>query len=260
MQKYSIIYCTCDEYIDLSDNFFHQLKKYWPEFSGDVIFNSDTKDYQNNSFNIINIKHDPKYLSWSQRLYDALKVTKTDFVLLFLDDFFLEGYVNNSEFLSCLSFLETRKDVNGIAFTLEPGVGKKLNSPLTEFSFRKHFTPYKLTAHIALYRKSFLMNILKRDENAWEFEINGTIRALFKKGKFVCKNNRNFTFPYSYGQLIRRGKYDKQLKEHFERIEGLSFPVDRPFYDENNSSECKKSKINYLIRGVLSFFSKKPHN
>ncbi len=258
MNNLSMIFCTCDAYMDLSDNFFILLKKYWPEFDGNVLFNTDSEEYTSEIYNIINVVHHEKNLSWSQRLYDSLKLVTTDFVLLFLDDFYLEGNVNNKEFLSCLQYIEGHKEVNGIAFTLEPGIKKPLKNELSEFSIRKHFAQYKCTAHISIYRTSFLKQILKRNENAWEFEVNGTIRSFFKKGKFICKNNRNFTFPYSYGLLVRQGKYDKTLKEHFEKSEGLIFPVDRPFIGNNSKPEKKKNKIQYLWAGLLSIFARKP--
>lgn len=256
MNNLSMVFCTCDAYMDLSDNFFVLLHKYWPEFKGDIFFNTDTKKYTSELYNIINVVHHEKNSSWSQRLYDSLKLVTTDFVLLFLDDFYLEGKVNNKEFLSCLQYIEGHKEVNGIAFTLEPGIKKPLKNELSEFSIRKHFAQYKCTAHISIYRTSFLKKILKRNENAWEFEVNGTIRSFLKKGKFICKNNRNFTFPYSYGLLVRQGSYDKKLKEHFESFEGLEFSVTRPLIDTSKKIQRKKANYNMSCSGCFRFLQR----
>lgn len=256
MNDLTMLFCTCDAYIDLCDNFFALLKRYWPEYDGTVIFNSDKTNYHNDSYHLINVEHPYPNSSWSQRLFDSLKLVETEFVILFLDDFYLESKVNNSEFLKCLTYMKKHKNVKEIAFTKEPGIKRKKISELGDFSFRRHLSLYKITAHIAIYRTSFLKNILKRNENAWEFEVNGTFRSFFKKGSFICKTNDHFTFPYHYGLLVRQGKYDRGLKEYFEKKENLVF-ANRPFADECLPQK-KKSKVKYFISGLKSFFSKRP--
>ena len=256
MNNVSLIYCTCDAYIDLSDNFFILLKKYWPEYSGDIYFNADSIEYHNGLFNIINIVHQQKKPSWSQRLYDCLKSVDTEYTMVFLDDYYLENRVNHQEFLRCLGYMDGHKNVASITFTKEPGTKKALIQELGNFSYRKHFSPYKITAHISIYRTRFLRSILRKNETAWEFEVNGSIRSLFRRGGFICKTDKNFTFPYHYGLLVSHGKYNKSLKEYFEKNENLSFPVERPYLGDEKDN--RKSKIVYIIKGLLSLLSKKP--
>lgn len=263
MQKYTLLYSTCDAYDDLWKNFFILLKKYWPSFNGRIIFNSEKKFYQNEAYNIVNVEHPTDNLSWSDRLYDALKLVETEYVLFVLDDFYLRDYVNTTAFNACIDFMDANPDVMSIAFSKEPGI-KKTVREIDGFSFRKHFSLYKTTAHLSLYRTSFLKKILRTKESAWDFEVNSTFRSYFKKGRFICATtNSSPVFPYDYGALVIGGKFIKNIKERFEKAESIIFSDKRECATARPTPSKKGlfrkiRKLKYPIKGLLSFLKARP--
>ena len=255
----TIVFCSCDAYSDLWGNFFELLKKYWPEYDGEIILNTETKEFRYEGTQISKPLNCARDVSWSDRLSLSLKRVKTPYTLIFLDDFYLKNKVKHFEFLKTLEYMKANQDIASITYLKEPGA-KKAVQDLDGFINRSQFALYKMTAHITLYRTDYLKKILKYNESAWEFEVNGTIRSWFNKGKFLCPiDNFNVIFPYDFGSLIIRGKYLKPIKEYFENEEGCVFEDHRSVVEEwiSESNGSIFVKLKYLIKGLISIFKKR---
>lgn len=253
--KVSMIFCTCDAYADLWENFFVLLKKYWPEFDGEIILNTESKVFQYEGYAISQPLNCGKQLSWSERLSLSLRRAQNPYVLIMLEDFYLKAPVNHKRFIETLEYMKAHSDVASITYLREPGASR-VQKELPGFCVRKQFCLYKLTAHITLYRKEYLLSLLKKGESAWEFEVNGTFRSWFRWGKTLCPpDNRSAIFPYDFGSLILRGKYYGPVKRYFEKRENLVFLTNREtvetFFVSTKASLSKK--LHYLIKGMLSF-------
>ena len=145
-----------------------------------------------------------------------------------------------------------------VTYLREPGVSRP-EKVLPGFFRRKQFSLYKMTAHITLYRKDYLRALLKKDESAWEFEVNGTIRSWFKRGIFLCpENNDGAVFPYDFAgwSLCVKGKYYGPVKRYFEDKEGLVFSEVRQTIEQLPTASGGKlsKKLMYLTKGLLSVF------
>ena len=257
MDDISVVFCTCDGYSDLWDGFFHLFRKYWPDFHGEIILNTESKEYALEGLNIIPIKfQNNESIAWSNMLYKALSMCKTNQILLVLDDFYFTDYVDSKRFFSCLEYMQNNERVKAITFFYEMG-GTDRESSLPGFVYRKQFAPYKITAHLTLYDKSFLTSILKDGESAWEFEVNGSVRAWLRRGQFLCcKKGGTPVFPYD-GDFVRHGKFVKSRKEYFEKNEGIIFSEERGVIDNLDSEKGPGSlqkKIHYGLQGLKSFF------
>ena len=255
----TILFCSCDAYSDLWENFFVLLKKYWPEYDGEIILNTETRKFQYDGFHISSPLNCSSEVSWSDRLSLSLKRVKTPYVLIFLDDFYLKSPVRHQEFMKTLNYMKSHQGVASITYLKEPG-GRKGIPELDGFVQREQCALYKMTAHITLYKTEYLQSVLKHNESAWEFEVNGTTRSWFKKGIFLCPvNNENAIFSYDFGSLVIRGMYLRQVKEYFEKEEGCIFEKERPIMDEwaTQHQGGFLIKCKYLIKGLLSIFKKR---
>ena len=256
----SIIFNTCDAYSDLWDGFFCLFKKYWPQYNGEIIFNSEQKKYFDANLNIVNVENDRK-LSWSERLANAIKQASSDYVLLMMDDFYLKDYVLSKEFETTVEFMMKHRGIKAITYMNEPGI--KYEKPVDElkgFFVRSHFANYKMTAHISLYEKKYLLNILRKGESAWEFEVNGTFRSWLRGGGFLCpRKSSDFIFKYDYGALVVRGMFYLPVKEYFEQNENIVFSTSRQITDKifDKKRGINFGRFKYPIRAFLSLFKKK---
>ena len=255
----TIVFCSCDAYSDLWENFFKLLKKYWPEYDGKIILNTESKEFQYEGMQISKPLNCARTVSWSDRLSLSLQQVKTPYVLIFLDDFYLKNQVNHEGVIRTLEYMKSYPNVVSITYLKEPG-GKKEAQSLDGFVNRAQFSLYKMTAHITMYKTEYLQKILKNNESAWEFEVNGTIRSWFKRGRFLCPiENSNPIFSYDFGSLVIRGKYLRPIKEYFEDKEGCVFSKKRAVMEEwvLESNGSVGAKVKYLVKVLLSICKKR---
>lgn len=256
--RVSIVFCTCDSYSDLWDGFFRLFKKYWPEYDGEIIFNTDSIEYSYDGLNIVNVPHyEGESKAWSDMFARAIKMCKYNNILLILEDFYFMDYVNNKSFEDTVNAMENNKNIVSITYFKEPGYVRN-SLILPQFMERKQFSLYKMTAHITLYKKDFLLSILKKGESAWEFEINGTVRSWFRKGKFLCmKPGKKPIIPYE-GDFVRLGKFLRSPKEYFENVEGITFSDKRETIETLTVNSNKVTKVIRIVinlfKALLSFF------
>lgn len=256
MKEISVVLCTCDAYSDLWDGFFYLFRKYWPDFQGEIILNTETKEYSCDNLKIIPLKlKENESIAWSNMLFKALSMCKSEQILLVLDDFFFVDYVNTKRFEETRLYMQNHKEVKSITYFYEMG-GTNRSAGLPGFVYRKHFTPYKMTAHLTLYDRDFLKSILRDGENAWEFEVNGTVRSWVRRGTFLCLNQGGEKiFPYD-GDFVRHGKFIKERKDYFEKNEGICFSEERGVLENLDSemgSGTLRKKIYYGMKGLRSF-------
>ena len=255
--NFCVIVSSCDKYVHLLNGFFHLFNKYWPEYQGDIFLNLENNRFYEVNNRVHNVIGGNEK-SWSQRLADTIKLTETDYVLLFLDDFYLKGKVNHQLFLETLHQMNSDSSIKSITYLNEPG-GNRKASFSDDFLQRKHFSLYKVTMHISLWRKDELLKLLRNNENAWETEVKGTIRSWARRGKYLCTTkDAKPIFPYDYGLLVVKGSYYTPTKEYFENVEHIRF--DDSIKDTNEIPVGKGSlykKFIYLFSGLLSIFNKK---
>ena len=262
--EFSIIFCTCDSYSDLWDGFFYLFKKYWPDFDGEIIFNTDKIEYTYNGLNIVNVKHEEgANMSWSDMLNRALDLCKYEEILLILEDFYFLNRVKHKKVLDTVEVMKKNNNIVSITYLNEPGAYRK-SDVLKGFDYRKHFSLYKMTAHMTLYKKAFLKKILRSNENAWQFEINGTVRSWLLPGDFLCmEKGGEPIIPYD-GDFVRLGKFIKERKEYYEINENIVFSNKRGilenFYDhkENVTNHRKIKMFAYGIKAIPSIWGRKP--
>ena len=71
------------------DSFFKLLKIQWPECPHDIVLSTETKTYDCDFLKIKTINSN-RDLSWSSRLKNTLNQIETEYILFFLEDFFLD--------------------------------------------------------------------------------------------------------------------------------------------------------------------------
>lgn len=183
LSNYTLVICTCDAYQDAWDPLFTLFERYWPSVKDiPIVLNTETVDYQREGFNILcpqlyKNHHNPKSVPWSKRLRETLiKAAKTDFVLIYLDDFYLRSSVNIERLDNCLQYIDEQKNAaNILLFTCPfPYTTTKEYSWLVK---REKKSPYLFSLQAGLWRKDRLLNFLRDHENPWHFEKWGTIRG-----------------------------------------------------------------------------------
>ena len=211
----TLLYSTCDKNEFLWEGFFLLLDKYWKKFDGDIIFNSESKTYTNSKYNL-------KYslnqygANWSRRFYKSLKLVKTKYVLVILDDFYIDDYVADDIINECIQKMNQNKNIKGFLFS------QLTNNKKTDwkgFEKIKHFKNYRINLKIGLWDKEYLMNLCRDNETPWEYEVLMSLRSFFKPGDIyaVTLDYKIKYFPTSEGYLLQRGYLDMDLKNLYKK-------------------------------------------
>ncbi|MGH9692552.1 MAG: hypothetical protein ACRD5Z_00320, partial [Bryobacteraceae bacterium] len=164
--------------------------------------------------------HDPKVCtlhagtdeSWSKSLKFFLSQIPSRYVLLLLEDFFLDGPVSNTALASSLDTLEV---LDGTVLRLVP-------NPPPDVAVENHpaigeihrLAPFRVSAQPGIWNRSRLMAVLRDDESAWNFEHQGTVRSRTDARGYFCTR----TASLSYRHVVEQGKWFRPAAKYYRKL------------------------------------------
>ncbi len=180
IQKTALVALSCDNYSDLWPIFIKQFQDNWADCPFDKYISSNQMEYENEEFSFIKIGKDN---SWSDGVIKTLNLLKEsyDYALVTLEDLMLYKKVDTQTFLSmCNEFFDA--DGNYIKFIKKPSPTKKFNQDFGEIEPGSLYRP---TCVYALWKIDVLLDLLREEENAWQFERYGAVRSEKYAGFYV---------------------------------------------------------------------------
>lgn len=237
-EKCSVVVSTCDKYVDLMNGFFVLFRKYWSDCPYPIYLNLEHEVLNYEGVTSINSGE----TFWCRRLRNVVNVCNTDYIILLLDDFYIEDKVNQSAINQCID--EMDKNHNIVSFVFDRVKFDNEESYLLNFQKRKRFGKYRHALQAGIWRKDYLMRSLDIDANAWEYEYVFNFMSFNKNYIFYClKQNEPDIIPYGHGWLVVKGKY---VKEEIDRI--LSNNGDIGFdYSKREIIEAKDAGEDFTI-------------
>ena len=170
----TVLVSTCDKYSVLWEDFEYFFKKNW-HLKCDVILVSET--INNKSFKTIT----PGSNSWGLRNLKALEEVNTELVFWILDDYFLcDPFTIDNLKRYIEDFLKLGMDRLQIS---PKGFKKQVysfdfpNKDLSpKFSYKKikSDSEYSISMQPSIWRKSYIMEVLKPEYSPWQFEVEGS--------------------------------------------------------------------------------------
>lgn len=222
--RLSILVTSCDSYDDAWEPFFKLFKIMWPTCDFPIYLNTESKTFEMDGLEITALHPDAltdkkgQPISWSKRLTDAVRQIDSDYILFFLEDFFLMSPVREDVVPRCIDYMEEHPDVGIIDFYSEP---HDETIVMDEFSYTDRTFDYAINAMAAIWRKSFLLEII-RDENPWDFEFFATRRWWKTDWKILthrddCPPVFDYKIKPDLGYGIFQGKWLRKNPELFEK-------------------------------------------
>ena len=219
-----ILVRSCDKYKDAWEPFFRLFYLYWPKCPFKIYLITESIEYINNLGITTLCGGEGK--TWSELTIWALKQLKSEIVLFFLEDFFLMSLVNPELVFKGLETMLNNKDIGVISFNPDIQL-KKLHYWKLEGQYDDDFyilgkeSQYRVNAQANLWNRNFFLSLLRKPENAWEFEVYGTMRAKRSKRIFLWHPPDDLlVFDYKidekFGYGIKQGKWLPRNKELFE--------------------------------------------
>ena len=232
-KKIAILVISCDKYSDLWEPCTKVFNKYWPDCPYDKYLASNIKKIDSYGFSPILMGEDK---SWSYGLKGVLTKLeeKYEYVFTLLEDYYFIDKLDN-EYMTKMfdSFVLADGNFLRLLKVLKPQI-KYFNE---FFGETENYTPYRQTCVFTLWKIETLKDILKDDENAWEFEKIGVKRG-FHYDKFFCVYKNKFKVI----NVVIKGKLVPKSYKILKRI-----------LPEVNLDRCSFTFIEMAIMSVRDF-------
>ncbi len=236
---------------DLWEGFFKAWSVQWAGFDMPVVLNTESKNYSYPGFNIKTFKlyQGKKNVPWAKRLIETLKRIDTDYILFFLDDFWLDAPVDVEFFEKTLEWLRKNPDVATISY--QPTNGQNIQDGRFErFEKRPQKGEYRMNCQAAIWRREKLISFLRPHESAWDWERDGSIRSSrYKDCLYTLIDGSPLIFSYDLGGVIYKGRWCRSVIEPLVKELEISVDYTRRGFHEDWKNSNPKRKRN-LWRGI----------
>lgn len=226
MNDVTILVNSCDKYEDAWEPFFRLFHINWKDCPYKIVLNTETKNFYCDFMDVRTVNFYSKG-SWSKRLKNVLKQIDSEYVLYFLEDFFLESPVNVDSFNKALELMKKDENIGYIGLKYNQGYTfKELGKTKSEEPFLDKddlITYNRINSMTALWRKEWLISLLRMHESPWDFEKYGSIRSRRSDKKVLIINNNvcapvfHYEIDVKYGMGIYGGKWLENNKQLFDK-------------------------------------------
>lgn len=210
------IVLTSNDYVNVLPGFAYLFNKFYPNQEVTVVRYDVRPPKLPDNFKQFAVGQQSNY-SWSGGLKHYLESIDDEFVLLMLEDYYLDKDVDTEKIDFILHLMSVNNKV--VKFDLTDDRMKVTNNPYWYNEETKSIgliqsdnnSPFLASVQTAIWRRDFLLAILNNKDNAWQFEKNKRTKTYLTKNNGVilgCVNP-----PMSYinavgGEGNKPGQYD----------------------------------------------------
>ena len=250
----TVLVSSCDKYEDAWEPFFRLFKIMGAEGStgNPIVLNTETKMFNCDYLNVRTI-NTPGKNTWSQRLLHVLNELNTDYVFHVLEDFFIQQPFNSEAFSNVMHYMRAHPDVGAMHLT----PNGRFPKDATDMFLERKFDKLNITVTCVVWRRCFLMQLLRKHENIWQFEWYSTFRAKkFFPDVKIMQYNEAYPIIFDYrvnideGYGITESKWLPKNKELFEKY-GIEVDYDRlGWYVPHEKKSDPLTIKNLIPRGI----------
>ncbi|MFA5810598.1 MAG: hypothetical protein WC935_09760, partial [Thermoleophilia bacterium] len=190
-------------------------------------------------------------IPWSRLIHRTLEVVNTDYIVILLDDFFLQAPVHESRLQEILQSTVADKLAHVL---LTDAPGPNLASPYPGLVVRGRRAPYRFSLQAGLWRTDYLLSQLRDHESPWQFERWGSIRsrrnreALYALEKAEFHSRPVFDYPMTGGGGLVRGRWKRDNVESLFQREGIAIDYEVRGFMEPSDSVPRQSRFRHMWR------------
>lgn len=211
-----LIVSSCDKCSDLWQPFFYLVKKNWSGFDRKVYLCTDSKTFAYEEFDITCPLRMPSGSTWSENLIALLKGIDEECVLLMLEDFWLKAEVDAIQLHQCEEIIKNDSTIGFICLIhqLDSSPDNLVSGKYPNLIEYGSKTAYRVTTQAGLWRRDYLLSLLRKHESAWWFEIFGSKRS--RRSDYRSYVVDKSVFSYDDGGVLFRGCYVEEYIKFFK--------------------------------------------
>ncbi len=187
----AVLVPSCDKYADIWPYLGESYQKFWPDCPWQKYIISNRQPCNVDGFKSLTVGED---LGWSVGLLKGLEFIQEKYVLIHIEDLILCKLVQTEDLLNKI---DRYSDLELNYLRLNPTPPSESQNSL---GYIKPHELYRASLVFSIWKKSVLSDLLKEDENPWEFEFNATIRSQEMEGWYSLKE-----WNLQYENLVVKG-------------------------------------------------------
>ena len=201
-----VVVFTCDRYSWLVPTFLHFYKKKWPDNPYQTDFVTETKKIDGVTTFCTG------KIPWADGAIKYLESCNEESFLLFLEDYIITKLINTNMIKKAeklcvgdIGCVRLNPHDRFSQFLVDANIDGFKEYPLDK--------PYSVSLQPSVWQKEFLLEILQKDENIWQTEIEGSKRIWESNKRIIWADIPILTHcnpPFGY---LKRGKIRKPAEQ-----------------------------------------------
>jgi hypothetical protein len=260
----SILVLSCDKYSDIWRPFFQFLEKYWSDCPYTIYLGTNTKQFRTNG--VIQLFSN-EVSNWSDETKKIVSQIPEDYVLIILEDYFINGKVNTKEIEQLFQVMQTEY----AGYLKLAAFPKKYNElwPYGVLTTHPHLgaiekgARYRVCLQTAIWNKQTLLELLRSGESPWEFEIKASERSVERPEQFLTVVPKpgvkivHGPVPY-YCTALSAGKWMRGAIELCKK-EGITIDLSARSAETYREELFRRAYIGLpiAVRKIVDFFNSK---
>ncbi|MHB9153671.1 MAG: hypothetical protein ACYC2S_13530 [Spirochaetales bacterium] len=176
-EKLAVLVISCDNYRDTWKPFFDLFAKFWPDCPYRLYLGTNKEDFIHPRVTVLKSGED---ISWADNVQSYLRQVGENYVLTFLDDFFISRPVSTKAIENAFQ-LVLRDGIDLFSLT-RPMKGERYKDEQDVYFIDPH-ADYCVNTSIAIRNKDVFNVLLKPGFTAWDFEVRNSSEVK-QKGAF----------------------------------------------------------------------------
>jgi hypothetical protein len=243
-----ILVVSCDRYADLWNPFFKIFWNYWPDCPFPVYLGTNFKKYNDERVKTILVGED---LSWAAGVLKMLDGLKSEYILLFLEDFLLKQKVDTKMVLKLIE-IARQNQVGCLRLVSASHLSFPPTHALEEYPGLGVISAgdiNRVSTQVALWKTETLMKLLNPHFDPWQFEEIGSILSEELPDQFWG----TYHPVILYDQGVERGKW---RSEGVKLCRNMGIEVDLTTRPTLSEEEVNRAPISEEFESVCNSFKR----
>ena len=184
---------SCDAYRDVEAPFIALWRKFWPDCPFETVLLTETAQCEppDGAPRFDRTIATGPGKTWCEMLADALSQIETPYVMMLMNDYYLEASVDTALVLKRLA---QAKEFDAANLRLEPNPPGRARWRDTDLMGYPKNAAYCVTCQTGIWNKGYLAGLARRNKSAWEFERNGSFMLADERRPLLVSPRREFPF------------------------------------------------------------------
>lgn len=212
----SIIVMSCDKYSGIWEDFFNLKERFWSDCPYKTYLATDTKDFVRKGVDTI---HFGNIREWSKCVRETLKRIDTPYVCLWLEDALICEDIDTFVWQSDLDYIIANKVDYFCVEIKRRFIPEKMREIAPHIRVIDSHQRYGVDTAVAIWEKSYFLEKLQKDCNAWQFEVDRCTEAATEEGIMgITLYDDRHPANVSPIEVLRRGELRPQAIKFFDGL------------------------------------------